>query len=274
MSLKILKYGAVSVFAFLALGWIVFGTDLSSYVSTSAGNVRETVRDSVPIEFELQRARDLINEILPEIHSSIKVIAQDEIEIAALEKELTASKDQLEKDRRALAILRGHMNVEQVSYEVGTRAVSRAQLTEIVQHRFDRLKDAELVVASQERLLETRRHSLNAAMQLLDKARDRKMALEQKVEALVAQHRLVKASAVGSKIHVNDTKLAKADQLLTDIQKRLMVAERVLEHEQTEIILGETEIIDEAGLLAEIDAHLSETTSAHEIATSEGTVAD
>lgn len=273
MSLKILKYGTVSVVAFLALGWIVFGTDLSSYVSTSAGNVRESVRDSVPIEFELQRARDLINEILPEIHSSIKVIAQDEIEIASLEKELDASKDQLRKDRRALAILRGKMNVEQVSYEVGTRKVSRGQLAENVSHRFDRLKDAELVVASQERLLETRRLSLNAAMQLLDKARDRKMALEQKVEALVAQHRLVKASSVGSRVHVNDTKLAKADQLLSDIQKRLLVAERVLEHEQTEIILGESEIVDEAGLLAEIDAHLSDTTS-EQIATTDGVAAD
>lgn len=66
----------------------------------------------------------------------------------------------------------------------------------------------------------------------------------------------MKASSVGSRVHVNDTKLAKADQLLTEIQKRLMVAERVLEHEQTELILGESEIIDEAGRLAEIDAHL------------------
>ena len=275
MSLKVLKYGGISAAAFFLLGGLIFGTDLFSYVSTSTNNVRETVRDSVPIEFELQRARDLINEILPEIHSSIKVIAQDEIEIASLEKELVATKDQLKKDRRALAILRGKMDVQQVSYEVGTRNVSRGQLTEIVQHRFDRLKDAELVVASQERLLQTRRHSLNAAMQMLEKARDRKMALEQKVETLVAQHRLVQASSVGSKVHVNDTKLAKADQLLNDIQKRLLVAERVLEHEQTEIILGESEIVDEAGLMAEIDDHLGDhETEAIAAADSTGTVSE
>jgi hypothetical protein len=256
MSLKVLKYGSVSLFAVLLIGSLIFGTDLFSYVSTSAGNVRESVRDSVPVEFELQRARDLIDEILPEIHASVRVIAQDEIEIASLEKDLGESQDQLKKDRRALAILRDKMNVETVSYQVGTRKVSRGQLAESVSHRFDRLKDAELVLASKERLLDTRRGSLNAAVQLLDKARNRKMQLEQKVEALVAQHRLVQASAVGSRVHVNDTKLAKADKLLTEIQKRLMVAERVLEHEQTELVLGEGEIIDEAGMLADIDAHL------------------
>lgn len=261
MSLKVLKYGSLSAVAFLLIGGLIFGTDLFSYLTTSAGNVRESVRDSVPIEFELERARDLIDDILPEIHASIKVIAQDEVEIAALEKDLDFSQEQLEKDRRALAILRGKMNVELASYEVGTRNVSRAQLTEIVKHRFDRLRDAELVVSSKERLLETRRHSLNAAMKILDRARDRKLQLEQKVEALVAQHRMVKASAVGSRVVVNDTKLAKADQLLNEIQKRLTVAQRVLEHEQTEIILGESEIVDEAGLLADIDAHLGEATS-------------
>lgn len=261
MSLKVLKYGGVSLFSLILVGSLIFGTDLISYVSTSAGNVRESVRDSVPIEFELQRARDIIDEILPEIHASVRVIAQDEIEIAALEKDLDESQDQITKDRRALAILRDKMNVETASYQVGTRNVSRAQLAESVSHRFDRLKDAELVVASKERLLDTRRASLNAAVQLLDKARNRKMQLEQKVEALVAQHRLVQASSVGSRVHVNDTKLAKADQLLTDIQKRLLVAERVLEHEQTELILGESEILDEAGMLADIDAHLGEASS-------------
>lgn len=178
MSLKVLKYGGASLFALILVGSLIFGTDLFSYVSTSAGNVRESVRDSVPIEFELQRARDLIDEILPEIHANVRVIAQDEIEIAALEKELGESQQQLKKDRRALAILRDKMNVEAVSYQVGTRNVSRAQLMETVSHRFDRLKDAELVVASKERLLDTRRSSLNAAMQILDKARNRKMQLE------------------------------------------------------------------------------------------------
>ena len=100
MSLKVLKYGGVSLFAVILVGSLIFGTDLFSYVSTSAGNVRETVRDSVPVEFELQRARDLIDEILPEIHASVNVIAEDEIEIASLEKDLDESQNQLVKDRR------------------------------------------------------------------------------------------------------------------------------------------------------------------------------
>ena len=36
---------------------LLFGTRAVSYVRTSAGYVKESVRDAVPIEFEIKRAR-------------------------------------------------------------------------------------------------------------------------------------------------------------------------------------------------------------------------
>jgi hypothetical protein len=95
-------------------------------------------------------------------------------------------------------------------------------------------------------------------MQLLERARHRKTELEQKVEGLVAKNRLLKASAVQSKVHVDHSKLSRADQLLDDIQKRLDVAERVLSHEESTTLFIEPSMIDEASLLAEIDAHLAD----------------
>ncbi|MBL6705375.1 MAG: signal peptide-containing protein, partial [Planctomycetaceae bacterium] len=100
-----------------------------------------------------------------------------------------------------------------------------------------------------------RQKSLQAAMQMLDRARNRKSELEQKVESLVAQHRLVKASSIGSRFHVDDSKLSKADRLLSDIQKRVDVSERVLAHDSISEITME-DVLDEDELLAEIDDHL------------------
>ena len=258
MSLKMLRYGLASTASVLILGGLIFGSDLLSYVRTSTGAVRETVRDSVPIEFELQRARDLINDILPELHANIRIIAEDEVEIAALEKDLVATRDNVAEEREQLAALRNTLKTEQVSYEIGGRELSRSELTERLAQRLTRVKDAELILASKEKLLENRRQSLQAAMQLLDRARSRKVELEQKIESLVAQHRLVQASAVGSRVQVSDTKLARADQLLADIQKRLDIAERVLEHEASPELSFDDSIVDEASLLAEVDEHLGE----------------
>ncbi len=260
MSLKVLRYGLASAASVLILGGLIFGSELMSYVRTGAGSVRESVRDSVPVEFELQRARDLINEILPELHANIRIIAEDEVEIAALEKDLTATRENVEQERQQLASLRNTLKTQQVSYEVGGREFTRSELTERLAQRLTRVQDAELILASKEKLLENRKDSLKAAMQLLDRARSRKVELEQKIESLVAQHRLVQASAVGSRVQVSDTKLARADQLLADIQKRLDVAERVLEHEASPELSFDGPLLDEAALLAEVDEHLGETT--------------
>jgi molybdopterin/thiamine biosynthesis adenylyltransferase len=264
MSLKVVRYGLVSTTGMLILGGLIFGSELMSYMRTSAGSVRETVRDSVPIEFELQRARDLINEILPELHANIRIIAEDEVEIAALEKDLLATRDNVSRERVQLAALRNTLTNQQVSYEVGNREFSRSELTERLAQRLTRVRDAEMILASKEKLLENRRQSLCAAMELLDRARSRKVELEQKVESLIAQHRLVQASAVGSRVQVSDTKLDRADQLLADIQKRLDVAERVLQHETSPALTFDELIVDEASLLAEVDEHLSQTAAAEQ----------
>lgn len=253
---KWLKRGSLAVVGVVVVGGFLFGTDFFSYLRTSAGNVRESVRENVPIEFELERARDLINEILPEIHSNIHVIAQDEVEIASLEEDIKLGAEKLAEDRSGLGKLRDKLNVVIASYEIGGCKYSRDQLMEHVSLKFARVKDAEIIQGSKQRLLKTRQSSLQAAMQLLDRARSRKTELEQRVEGLVAKNRLIKASAVQSRVHVDDSKLSRADQLLSDIQKRLNVAERVLAHEESTALFIEPNLIDEVSLLAEIDAHL------------------
>ncbi len=65
----------------------------------------------------------------------------------------------------------------------------------------------------------------------------------------------MKASEIGSRFHVDDSKLSKADQLLSDIQKRVDVSERVLAHDSISEITME-DVLDEDELLAEIDDHL------------------
>ena len=255
MGVGYLKYGVAGCAGVILVGGLIFGGELFSYLRTSTGAVRESVREAVPIEFELQRARDLIDDILPEIHANVRLIAEDEVEIAALEKDLARSNEQLTIDRRLLSQLREKLNTQDVSYEIGDRDYSRKQLTQQASLKLARLKDAEMILASKQRLLETRQKSLQAAMQMLDRARDRKAELEQKVESLVAQHRLVKASAVGSRFNVDDSKLSKADQLLSEIQKRVDVSERILAHDSISEITME-DVLNEDELLAEIDDHL------------------
>jgi len=92
-------------------------------------------------------------------------------------------------------------------------------------------------------------------MQLLEKTRGEKRILENKIEALASQHRLVKAAAVGSKIHVDNSKLAQTEKLIAQIQKRLNVAERVLAHESRFVESIPVDTIVEEDLVAQVDEY-------------------
>lgn len=255
--LRLIKYGFVGMLAVGAAGFLVFGTHLPSYVATSGTAAQQVIRDAVPVEFELKRAKQLIEEILPDLQSQIRMIAQEEVEIASLEKDILKSGKALGSDRQILASLRQDMTIQTVSYRPDDQNKDRQRMTTKLAQRFRKFKQGELTLASKQRLLEKRQEGLDAALGLLDKMRDRKAELELKVEALAAQHRLVQASAVEAGSSIDQSHLADADQLLNSIQNRLEVAERVLQHEQDLYVdPGVGTLVDEASLLAELDEYL------------------
>ncbi|MEM9643751.1 MAG: signal peptide-containing protein [Planctomycetota bacterium] len=270
--MRLIKTLMFSLIAVATLGTVFLGKSLPSYVKTSALSVQEAVQDSVPIEFELKRARNLIDAILPQLQAQIRRIAHEEVEIARLEKDIKDSVAQLEKERSALVALRKTADQTFVSASVQSsmtsasiRQSSRKQLVGKLHGRFERLKQTELAVQSKQRLLEGRQKSLAAAMAQLEKTRDRKIELEQKIETLAANHRLIQNTKIESGVAIDGSRLSQADQLLTQIQVRLDVAQRVLTHEQDlESPLGGDDTLgtwlDEQEVLDAIDQHLESPT--------------
>ena len=111
MIMKCLKYGSVAVIAGVIVGGLVFGRDLASYVRSSAKSVQTAVKDKVPIEFELQRARDMVDQIIPELQANILLIAREEVEIGALNADIAESRQNVADERQRLAI--GHVGSRQ-----------------------------------------------------------------------------------------------------------------------------------------------------------------
>lgn len=265
MILKCIKVGLVAMAGLGLAAGLLFGTEAGSYLWTSAKSVRAAAKDKVPIEFELTRARDLLEDIIPEMQANIRLIAQEEVEIAELRADLERGRSCLGEERARITKLRDALNTQRVSYRLGGFDYTRQQVKEDLGRRFDRFKEAEVVQAGKERLLETRQESLQAAMQMLERTRSRKAQLEDQVAALESQYRLVKAASVGSRIQVDHSKLAQTEKLIGQIKKRLDVAERVLAHEARFVQPIEVDVISEQDLLAQVDEHFSQ--AGREVAT-------
>lgn len=255
MVMKWLKRGVVVAAGVSIIGGMLFGKDAVSYVRSSAKSVQTVVKDSVPIEFELRRARDLLEEIIPEMHANVRLIAQEEVEVAALKADISRSDESIHEEKARITKLRDALDTPQAQYCFGGREYPRSYVKEDLANRFERFKEGELVLASKRRLLTTRENSLHAAMQLLEQTRARKQMLQDKIESLASQHRLVKAAAVGSQIQVDNSKLAQTEKLISQIKTRLDVAERVLAHESQFVQAIPVDAVAEADLLTQVDEY-------------------
>ena len=255
MVMKWLKRSLIVVAGLSLVGGLLFGKDVVSYVRSSAKSVQTAVKDSVPIEFELRRARDLLEDIIPEMHANIRLIAQEEVEVAALNVDIAKSEKSIAEERLRIAKLRDALGKPQAQYCFGSREYPRSYVKEDLARRFERFKESELVLAGKRRLLTTRENSLHAAMQLLERTRARKRMLEDKIESIASQHRLIKAAAIGSQIQVDNSKLAQTEKLIAQIKKRLDVAERVLAHESQFVQAIPVDAVIEEDLLTQVDEY-------------------
>src|SRR6187455_2664431 len=59
-----------------------------SHFSTAVGMAKQSIKDNVPVQFELKRAREMVRGLVPEIEKNMHVIAREETEVAKLEKQV------------------------------------------------------------------------------------------------------------------------------------------------------------------------------------------
>ncbi len=256
MILRWAKYGVMGAVGLGLVGGAIFGKDMLSYVKSSARGVRTAVKDSVPIEFELRRARDLLDGIIPEMHANIRLIAQEEVEVAALKGEIEKGRTALQDEENKIKTLRVALEQPRVQYTFAGKSYDRSEVTTDLAARFERFRDSELVLASKVKLLDNREKQLTGAMQMLEKTKSQKRLLEDQIETLASQYRLVKAASVGSQFQLDSSKIAQTEKLISEIRKRLDVAERVLAHESKfveSIPVGAPDAVPETDLVAQVD---------------------
>jgi hypothetical protein len=256
MILKLAKWTVLGLAGLGIAGGLLFGRDLCSYVTSSARSVRCAVKDSVPVEFQLRRARDLVDDIVPEMQANVRVIAQQEVEIEALKKDIDQSEKSLSDEKARVAKIRDCLVTQQTSFNFGAHAYTREQIKEDLARRFDASKEGEMVLAGKKRLLENRTKSLAAAEQMLEKARSQKAMLESQIATLDAQNKLVQAAAIGSANSIDSSKLAQSQKLIDQIKKQLDIAERVLARESKFIEPVQVDVVSEKDLLIQVDDYL------------------
>lgn len=244
------------------VAFLLFGSSAGNFISSSVKHVRGEVADNIPIEFELERAKNLLEEIIPEMTANIQLISQEEVEIAALKSEIDSNIKPLALERRQIEDMSQQMAMQKTVYKVGGHQFTRQEMTEELSNRFERFKESEVLQQSRSKMLETRQQALVNAIQKLSNTRQNKQLLENKIAALESQYRLIQASSVGTAYSIDNSSIAKTEKLIGQIKKRLDVAERVLANKgkflEKQVAGGaETNEIDDVELISQINDYFN-----------------
>lgn len=152
--------------------------------------------------------------------------------------------------------MRDMLGTGENTFRLASHDYSREQIREELARQFDRVKEAEQSLAGKRKLLDTRGKALTSAMACLDRTRSQKVRLEDQIASLESQHRLLKAASAGSALALDSSKLAQTEKLISDVRKRLDVAERVLAHEARFTQPIPIDSIDEGELLNQVNEYL------------------
>ena len=240
------------------LGTFLFGRNAVSYVATGAGMVKDSVKDSVPISFEIERARSMIRALEPDIRKNMHVIAKEEVDIENLEKQIATTEKRLGKDKTELMRLKADLASGKDVFQYAGRSYSEKQVRSDLSNRFARFKTSEATLASLNEIYQARQRSLEAARMKLEGMRVAQKQLEADVENLEARLKAVEVAQTTSNYNFDDSQLARSKDLINDLRARLQVAEKLVNSE--EYLPGEIPLDEKSSeeLIDEVTSHFEE----------------
>lgn len=239
------------------LGGLVFGRDSWSYVKTSYTSMRSAIKREVPIEFEIQRARDLVSQVDGEIRKCLHVIAEEEVNVESLRRDfdLQAAAHQRCKDQ--ILVQRRDLTEKKDTYNYAGRIYTVSEVEQDLADRFSRYQTVEETMKSRQQVLTAREKSLAAARNKLDSMLDSKEQLQVQIENLDARMKTLQASQVASTVNVDDSQIARTRELIAHLNKQIEVRQKLVDGAGNQTGLIEIDVAAEprADITAQIDKY-------------------
>lgn len=250
------------------VGLLAFGRDAGSYVSTAVGRARETVKDAVPLEFEIQRTKQMLTDLGPDIHKNMERIAKEEVELERLERQIASLEQRLSTERGRLSQLAGELKTGKPQIQLAGRTYTAEQVKVDLSARFARFKVSQETLDSLRQMQTARQKSVAAARHKLEGMLASRRQLQVDLEHLGARLKMVEAQQATSEYAFDDSRLARIKDQVADLRARLDVAERLVGVEQyfpAEIPLDEMS----GDVVAEVEAYLNGSPADDTVSTAE-----
>ncbi|TWT99878.1 hypothetical protein Pla108_08210 [Botrimarina colliarenosi] len=229
-----LKKIVVSTLLLGLLGGLTVGGDAFSYLSTAFGRASATVERAVPVEFQLDRARQMVRNLAPEVRHSMEVIAKEEIELERLGEKIETAAEKADRSKNEIMRLQSDLTEDRDVFRYAGHNYDRCEVVEDLSRRFTRHKVADETLEHLRDMQQARTANLDAARQKLTAMIAAQKELETDIMNLEAKRQLVEvAQASNDVVALDESQLSRAKGLIADIRSRLDVASRLANADTT-----------------------------------------
>lgn len=264
--------------AVLGVAGVVFGTQAWSYIRTGVNNVQNAVQAEVPIAFELDRARNEVQQLIPEIRKSLHVVAEEQVEVEHLKAALEAKGAALAEQQQSLVTLTSDLKSDRQHFVYAGSNYDRSELERDLAERFNRFKIAEESLKKEREMLVIKTRALKTHHDTLESMLSQKKTMELELDRLTARLRTVESRKSITSLSIDDSKLAQVKSMIGTIDKKLDIEDRILDTEGnfSDLIPVSKPPISTVDIVAQVEAHLTSqpTVPAAEVAVTDTAVSN
>jgi len=247
--------------------FLVFGTHAPSYVRTAVHKVKQNAKDSVPLPFDIDRAREEIAGLEPAIRENIVKLARAEVDVEHLDREIAAIRTNADGETKALLTLRESLRTGEYRLAGHTRvAYTEDEVKADLARRYDAIKNVKNILDAKESTLKAKQSEIVAFRKQLETMMAQKKALTIKLDEIEAKlHQIEATQAANDFEHIDGSALSRAKETVSDLEKRLEVMAKSAEYEGRYVETGVPVIVSPTrDVVKEIDNEFGQCTKGAE----------
>jgi len=210
---------------------LVSWAGLGSYCSTAWHNITAKLKKQVPLEFEIQRVRQQVADLVPDMRNQCHSVASEMMAVKHLREEVNDGYVRLDVQKKDIFAMKKALEEGNVTVTYKGDDYSADRIREKLDRDFRNYTVAEAELKTKERMLAAREKSLDNAKARLGEIKQQKAELELQVAQLEAQLKELRLAQDRSKFHFDDTSLAKCKASIAELRDRIGTDLQALELE-------------------------------------------
>ncbi len=225
---SMLKKGLLGATLGAGAFYVAFSTSAPSYFWTAVHRVRDNAKSSVPVQFEIDRAREEIASLEPAIKDQIENLARAQVDVEHLDREIASIRANHATEAKVLTALRDSLKTGDFKL-AGNVSYTADELKADAKQRLDHFHQVGSLLKDKEETLRARQKAVIAARQQLSQMAATKQALLTKLSGIEARLKMIQTTSESNEFNFDDSALARAKASVSELEKRLDVMARTAE---------------------------------------------